>query len=266
MRNPLWGSMSGLISAGITALTWCAILAQGAQQARAGSASGGQNIAGVWVRAETARTFNRNEEPPMRPEAARYNKAVREGTMDAVDLLVQSKIYLEENNLRPDPKGRDDLDPMFLCAPPGPTRILMLPRPFEIVQQPSRILMLFEWDHLTRQIFMDGRGHPEFFPNTWMGHATGSWQGDTLVVSTALMNEYAWVDSAGHPQSDDMRIEERYQRTAPDRLELNLTFNDPKTYTRPWMGSYAFKLLPKREIAEHIVCEDWLELPSDPRP
>ena len=224
------------------------------------------NLSGVWMRAETARTFNRNEQLPLQPEAAQYYGAVREGAQDAIDLLVQQHIYLQENNLRPDPKGRDDMDPLMLCAPPGPTRILMLPRPFEIVQQPSRVLMLFEWDHLTRHIYTDGRGHPENFPNTWMGHSIGRWDGDTLVVDTAYLNEYTWVDGAGHPQSDEMRIEERYRRVAPDRLEVNLTFNDPKTYTRPWTGQYAFRLMPRREIADHIVCEDRLELPSDQRP
>ncbi len=255
MRNR-WFSM---ILAGMAALAWTpAGLAQ--------QAGPRPSLSGVWTRAETARTFNRNEEPPMRPEAAQYYRSVREGAKDAVDLLVQSQIYLQQNRLKPDPKGRDDKDPVMLCAPPGPTRILMLPRPFEIVQQPARVLMLFEWDHLTRQIFLDGRTHPEFFPNTWMGHSIGRYDGDTLVVSTAYVNEYAWVDSAGHPQSDEMRIEERYRRPAQDRLEVSLTFNDPKTYTRPWGGQYAFRLLPKREIAEHTVCEDWLELPSDPRP
>jgi len=249
-----------MILAGMVLLALHSIPAHAAPQA-----AGGQNISGVWMRSEPQRTFNLKKEPPMRPEAAQYYKAVREGAQEAIDLLVQYKDYLVENKFRPDIKGRDDLDPLRLCAPPGPTRILMLPRPFEIVQLSSRILMVFEWDQLTRQIYMDGRGHPDSYPNTWMGHSTGSWQGDTLVVSTAYVNEYAWIDNAGHPQSNDMQIEERYRRTAPDRLEVNLTFNDPKTYTSPWTGQYAFKLLPKREIGEHVVCSEWFDLPSDPR-
>ena len=246
--------------AGLAALTWCSMSAQAAQQS-----GGAQDFSGVWMRADPQRTFNRKEEPPMRPEAAQYYRAIRDGAKEAVDLLVQGQDYLREHNLRADPKGRDDLDPLRLCAPPGPTRILMLPRPFEVAHFPSRVVMMFEWDHLTRQIYTDGRTHPDSYPNSWMGYSIGRWQGGTLIVDTAFVNHYAWVDAAGHPQSDDMRIEERYRRTAPDRLEVNLTFNDPATYTRPWTGSYAFTLQPRRAIAEHVVCEEWLEFPTDPR-
>jgi len=255
-----------LIPAGMAIFAF-APLALGQTPARPGTARATPELSGVWIRAETARTFNNpKEEPPMQPGAAEYYKAVQGGAKDAIDLLLQTQIYMQERGLRNVAKGRDDLDPVMLCAPPGPTRILMLPRPFEIVQQPRRVLLVFEWDHLTRHIFTDGRGHPENFPNTWMGHSIGRWEGDTLVVNTAYLNEFTWVDSAGHPQTEEMRIEERYRRVAQDRLEVNLTFNDPKAYTRPWTGRYAFQLLPKREIAEHTVCEDWLELPSDPRP
>ena len=255
-----------LIPLGGMAILIVAPMALAQTPAQPGTARATSDLSGVWIRAETARTFNLKEEPPMQPWAAQYYKAVQEGAQDATDLLVQTKIFLQQHGLRNVAKGRDDRDPVMLCAPPGPTRILMLPRPFEIAQQPRRVLMLFEWDHLTRQIFTDGRGHPENFPNTWMGHSIGRWDGDTLAVNTAYLNELTWLDSAGHPQTEEMRIEERYRRAAPDRLEVALIFNDPKTYTRPWTGAYAFKLLPKREVAEHTVCEDWLELPSDPRP
>lgn len=262
MRNLFWRFLSG----GMAIFVFVP-LALAQAQARPGTGRGAPDLSGVWIRAETARTFNNpKEEPPMQPWAAQQYRAVQESAKDAVDLLVQTQVFLQEHGLRNVAKGRDDLDPVMLCAPPGPTRILMLPRPFEIVQQPQRVLMLFEWDHLTRQIFTDGRGHPEGFPTSWMGHSIGRWDGDTLVVDTAYLNELAWLDSAGHPQTEEMRIEERYRRVAPDRLEVNLTFNDPKAYTRPWTGRYAFKLMTKREIAEHTVCEDWLELPSDPRP
>ena len=194
----------------------------------------------------------------MQPWAAAQFKAVREGVREPTDS------YIDPPLPRSWGRGRDDKDPLVLCAPPGPTRILMLPRPFEIVPQPGRVLLLFEWDHFTRQIFTDARGHPDGFIRSWMGHSIGHWDRDTLVVDTTDLNDNTWVDSLGHPQTEAMHIVERYRRVAADTLEVDITFDDPKAYTKPWSGHYVFKLRPKIEIGEHVVCEDRLEVPSLP--
>ena len=252
----------GLILAVVAMLAVAPVLlAQSAVQA--GAAKVTPDFSGIWMRAETARRFNQ-ETPPMQPWAAEQVRAVREGVRDPSEEFLPTALSLR--GPRNWAKGRDDMDPLIFCAPPGPTRILMLPRPFQIVQSPSRVLMLFEWDHLVRQIWTDGRGHAEGFPRTWMGGAIGRWDGDTLIVDTIGLNEYTWVDSFGHPQTEAMHIVERYRRVAYETLEVDLTFDDPEAYTRPWTGHYVFKLRPNREIQEHNACEDRLELPVVPRP
>ena len=164
-----------------------------------------------------------------------------------------------------DLRGREELDPSRNCFPPGPTRILFYPYPFEIIQLPDRVLLLFEFDHWVRQIWTDGRGHPDGYPVTYMGHSTGKWDGDTLVVDTVGINEKSsWIDRAGTPHSDALRVVERYRRLDHDTLEIEFLFDDPKAYTKPWGGKKVYKLGPGWEIMEFITCEDQLKIKGAP--
>lgn len=128
--------------------------------------------------------------------------------------------------------------------------------PFEILQSKGRVLMLFETGNSIRQIWMDGRGHPADLDPSWMGHAIGHWEGDTLVVDTVGMTDKSWLDTAGHPHSDALHVVERIRRVDHDNLENTLTFDDPKTYTRPWTSRIIYKLRPDWSLREDIACED----------
>ncbi len=152
---------------------------------------------------------------------------------------------------------RDEADPVLTqCAPAGLPRIFIIPpRPFEIIQIPGRVLMLFEWDHWVRQIWMDGREHPEDPDPSWMGHAVGWWEGDTLVVDTVGFNDKTWLDQAAHPHSEQLHLVERWRRLDQEILEVQLMFDDPKTYTKPWAGKRLFDLKPNWEIQEEVFCE-----------
>jgi hypothetical protein len=110
----------------------------------------------------------------MQPWAAEHYRAVREGISD------------------PNQQGRDELDPVIAsCAPVGMPRIMLYPRAFEIIQLPGRVLMLFEWDHLVRQISMSGQALPADPDPIWMGYSTGRWDGNTLVVDTVGLTDQA---------------------------------------------------------------------------
>ena len=104
------------------------------------------------------------------------------------------------------------------CLPPGTPRIYLQPFPFQIVQTPKEILMLFEYDHTIRQIFMDGRAHPEDVTPTYMGHSIGKWDGDALVVDTVGFNDKTWLDRDGHPHSDQLHVTERFHRVDRDNM------------------------------------------------
>jgi hypothetical protein len=129
--------------------------------------------------------------------------------------------------------------------------------PFELIQTTRKIVMLFSTDGAWRQIFMDGRKNPEGAPDTFMGYSTGRWDGDTLVVETTGISDLTWIDRLGHPHSDALRVEERIRRVAPDRLDVDLLFDDPKTYAKPWKGKKIYyRQKADVDITENFACED----------
>jgi len=164
------------------------------------------------------------------------------------------------NNMKPEPdgKGRDELNPRgpFLCMPPGPTVLMLINLPFEIIPTAGRIVIYYQHDHLTRSIWMDGRKIPKDPDPSWAGYSVGKWEGDTLVVDTAGINDKSWLDDAGTPHSSELHVVERYRRVAPDTLEVNFQFDDPKTFTKPWGGKKIYRLVPNGEIHEHVICQE----------
>ena len=91
-----------------------------------------------------------------------------------------------------------------------------------------------------------------------MGHSIGKYDGNTLVVDTAAINETTWIDTLGHPHSDALHLVERIRRPNHDTLEIEVTFEDPKAYTRPWTGKKAYQLQPPTyELKEDVICEEY---------
>src|SRR5579863_7931264 len=147
-------------------------------------------------------------------------------------------------------------DPVLrLFLPPGTPRIYLQPFPFQIVQTPKEIFMFFEYDHTIRQIFMDGRAHPEDVTPTYMGHSIGKWEGDALVVDTVGFNEKTWLDRDGHPHSDQLHVTERFHRVDRDNMQMDLTMEDPKALAKPWKSTLYFQLRPNWDIME-LACTD----------
>ncbi len=141
--------------------------------------------------------------------------------------------------------------PTLHCDPDGPPRVLNLPNPFEIIQIPGRVLMFFELGHVWRTIWTDGRALPKDPDPSWLGYSVGKWEGDTFVVDTIGFNDKLWVDVYGSPRSDRMHLTERYRRLNHDTLEMQITMDDPKAYTKIWVNPPKLhKLEPKWEIAE----------------
>ena len=151
---------------------------------------------------------------------------------------------------------KDTDDPVLKqCLPPGTPRIYLQPFPFQIVQTPKEIIMLYEYDHTIRQIFMDGRAHPDDLTPTYMGHSIGKWEGDTLAVDTVGFNEKTWLDRDGHPHSDQLHVTERFHRLDHDTLQIDITMEDPKALAKPWKTQLNFQLKPDWDIME-LVCTD----------
>jgi hypothetical protein len=146
-------------------------------------------------------------------------------------------------------------DPAFQCFPPGVPRIYLHPFPMEIVQTPKETIMLFEYDHIVRHIYTDGRQHPADVTPTYMGDSIGHWEGDTFVIDSVGFNDKTWLDRVGHPHSEKLHVTERIKRTDATHMEIAFTIEDPVAYTHPFGSSLFFRLHPTWNIMEQ-VCED----------
>jgi hypothetical protein len=146
--------------------------------------------------------------------------------------------------------------PSGRCLPHAvPDNMMVRSGPFKIIQTPGVIVVLFEEMNHFRQIFTDGRGFPEIREPTWLGYSVGKWEGDTLVVETIGFHDRSWLDNPGHPHSDAMRVIERFKRRDFGHLDIQITIDDPKAYTRPWSANARFDLAPDSELLESI-CEN----------
>jgi hypothetical protein len=112
-----------------------------------------------------------------------------------------------------------------------------MPFPFEIVQTPKTIAIRYEFAHALRAIPMDGSGHPDGLPDTWMGDSRGHWEGNTLVVDVKNFNDQTWFDRAGNFHSDALHVVERYTLSDADHILYDATIEDPKVFSRPWKMS-----------------------------
>jgi hypothetical protein len=146
--------------------------------------------------------------------------------------------------------------PSGKCLPKSvPEGMTVPPYPFKIVQTPKLTLVLYEIFVNYRQIHTDGRALPTERHPAWFGYSVGRWDGDMFVVDTVGINDRTWLDDSGYPHSDALRITERMRRVDFGRLDIEFTFDDPKTYTKPWTVKVPFELMPDTELLEY-VCEN----------
>jgi len=150
----------------------------------------------------------------------------------------------------------DTNDPVYQCLPSGTPRIYAHPAPFEIVQTPERVLIMYEWMHLNRYIYTDGREHREGRPPSWMGESIGYWEGDTLVVETVNFNDRTWVDRRGLPHSEQLRVVERIRRDSDSELVIDIMVEDPVAYTEPWSARRFFRSVDDWRLEESICLDN----------
>jgi hypothetical protein len=125
-------------------------------------------------------------------------------------------------------------DPHTYCMPPNFPRAWTLPQYMRIVQTPSMMVVLHEFNEAYREIYLDGRPLPENPNPTWNGYSTGHWEGDTLVIETNGIRDDMWLDIKGSPITESGRVTEKLRRLNFGIMQIEITVNDPKAYTRPW--------------------------------
>jgi len=155
-------------------------------------------------------------------------------------------------------------DPVLTkCYPPGVPRVYFHPYPFEMIQTPKAVLQVFEYDHFMRRMWTDGRDIPKDPDLLWMGTSVGRWVNNTaLEVVTVGFNDKTWLDRAGAPHSDQLKVTEVFRRTAFNQLELDVKMEDAKALARPWTATGYFESRPAWELGEISCSGDYLEWPG----
>jgi hypothetical protein len=235
VQNHLWASVLGVAAVAFSPVNF-AQTAQHSGWAKTQAGSATPDFSGVWFVREYHKNILPKEDPPFQPWA---------------EALYQKR-DLQASHADPD----SGPDPTARCIPPGIPRTMLQPFPWEIVQARDRVVMIFEYQSLVRQIFTDGRGHPKDLEPTYMGHSIGRYEGDTLVVDTIGFNDKTWLDPKGLPHTDALHVLERIRRVDHDSLEDDYSIDDPKAYRKPWTAQKFFALKPAWQIQEYVCAEN----------
>jgi hypothetical protein len=146
-------------------------------------------------------------------------------------------------------------DPHVRCLPDNPPRPWGMPHLTKAVHTPKLLVLLYEVNAMYRQIFIDGRPLPQDPTPGWNGYSTARWDGETLVVQTAGFRDNLWIDMGGSPMSDAAKMIERMRRPNYGTLDLDITIDDPKVYTKP----FTVKMRQALELDTELVDEFCLE-------
>jgi hypothetical protein len=147
-------------------------------------------------------------------------------------------------------------DPTANCIVGGVPRSDLVGYPFKILQVPGMVVILYEAVHAYRQIFTDDR-KPLVDPNpTWFGYSVGHWEGDVFVVQTSGFNDKGWLDNAGKPATEQLKVTERFVRKDFGNMDIQITIDDPKAYTKPWTVTQPLAFQADTELLEYICNEN----------
>jgi hypothetical protein len=147
-------------------------------------------------------------------------------------------------------------DPSAKCIMGGVPRADFVPYPFKIFEVPGMVVILYEAIQGYRQIFTDGRQLPKDPNPAWMGYSVGRWEGDVFVVESSGFNDDVWLDNMGRPATAALRVTERFVRRNLGQMDIDITIDDPKTYTQPWNVTQRLALQPDAELIEYICNEN----------
>jgi hypothetical protein len=189
------------------------------------AANGGPDLSGVWQVLNTAAW-------DIQDHSASLGVPAGQGVVEGNEIPYQPWATAKK---RENFANRRTADPEARCFQPGVPRITYMPFPFQIVQTPTYIAILYEYAHVTRHIYADGTPHPKGPIDSWlMGDSRGRWEGNTLLVDVIHFTDQTWFDRAGNFHSEALHVVERYTPTDRDHITYEVTIEDPKVFTRPW--------------------------------
>jgi hypothetical protein len=153
--------------------------------------------------------------------------------------------------------GNSKDNPDAHCLPMGLMQFHNHGQPRKMIQAPGLMLIVYEANYGLRYIFTDGRALPSKDPQPWWyGYSIGRWEGDTLVVDTTGLRDGGWLDIIGNPLTDAAKLTERFRRPSYGTLEIDVTIDDPKAYTKPWTVRVNQRIMLDSELMEFICLEN----------
>jgi hypothetical protein len=180
-------------------------------------------------------------------DLTRGAKAGEVALLPAAEALVKRR---RENFSRDDPSAK--------CVPGGVPRSTLVSAayPLRIVTAAGRVVILYEAIQSWCEIHTDGRDLPPQMNPTWMGYSIGRWEGDAFVVTKAGFNDLGWLDNGGLPNTERLRVTERFRRLDFGHLEIEMTIDDPGVFRRPWTVTLPLTYQPDTELLEYICSEN----------
>jgi hypothetical protein len=146
-------------------------------------------------------------------------------------------------------------DPHIRCLPDLFVRAYGLPHFVKFVHTPDLLVMLNEYNGVYRQVFTDGRPLPPDPNPSWQGYSSATWSGDTLVIDTIGFRDDVWIDWAGSMITSAGKLREQIRRPDYGHLEIVVTVDDPKAYTRPWSVTLRQQFAADTELIDEICAE-----------
>jgi len=212
---------------------------------------GKPDLSGIWDKGLLPQ-----EVPPPGPfsgsgpsQAFRDLKAALPGDLPMLPWAAQLKATRFGQNSKDHPDAH--------CLPLHPIQLHLHPQPRKIIQPPNLVMILYEANDGRREIFLDGRPLPPGDVQPWWyGYSIGRWDGESLVVETTGFKDQMWIDEHGTPASDRLRLTERFRRINFGTLEIQVTVDDSKTFTRPFTFTLQQRLVPDTELIEFVCGEN----------
>jgi hypothetical protein len=147
-------------------------------------------------------------------------------------------------------------DPHIKCLPDNFLRAYGLPHLLKFVHTPRLLVVLNEMNAGYRQVFTDGRPLPQDPTPSWQGYSSAKWSGDTLVIDTNGLRDDTWIDWIGSVVTEAAKVREEIRRPDYGHLEIQVTVNDPKAYTKPWTVKLKERIVVNAELIDEICIED----------
>ncbi len=217
------------------------------------TADGKPDFSGIWLTADTFCPVTNPEILTCGPELPMGRAGINfgfgmQGGLPYQPWLAALVKERTANNAKDDPHVR--------CLPDTFLRNYSMPHLLKFVQTPGLLIMLTEMNANYRQVFLDGRPLPVDPTPSWQGYSSAKWDGDALVITSSGFRDDLWIDWNGSMITSNARVQERIRRPDYGRLEVTVTVDDPKAYTKPWTATLRERVAINTELVDEICLEN----------